>query len=83
MCIRDRSNSYYLTTNTNLINQITYRVRVTFSDNKVSETNQAINIDKQIDSMSVSKSTSSYVTSLNLNLSATDTVSYTHLMGGN
>ena len=41
------SNSYYLTTNTNLINQITYRVRVTFSDNKVSETNQAINIDKQ------------------------------------
>ena len=30
-----------------MINQITYRVRVTFSDNKVSETNQAINIDKQ------------------------------------
>ncbi len=68
------SSEYYISTNTNLISQNTYRVRI-IADNKTSETTQIVSIDKQapaVISATVYPDSTSWAKEKNVTIELTD-----------
>ena len=68
------SSEYYISTNTNLISQNTYRVRI-IADNKTSETTQVVSIDKQapaVISATVYPDSTSWAKEKNVTIELTD-----------